>query len=582
MIAQQKKQKTKNRRFFRPRSAAKGRPSQVGKLRIMLLGGLEEVGRNMTVFEYGEDIIIVDMGLQFPEEDMPGIDYIIPNPTYLKNNKHKIRGVVITHGHYDHIGAIPHLMGDLGNPVIYTGLLSAGIINKRQEDYRDAPKLKIQAIDERSKIKLGQNFVVEFFRVNHNIPDSFGVVIATPAGRAVHTGDFKFDKTPVNDRPVDFNRLKQIGDSGVTLLMSDSTNADQEGSQLSEMEVGKEMEKIFISANGRIIVGTFASNLSRVQTLISLAEKYKRHVMLEGRSLNDNVDISHRLGYLKFRPSTLVEWKDAAHLPDKKILIIGTGAQGERNAVLMRIANKEHKYLQIKQGDTVIFSSSVIPGNERTIQTLIDTLCHYGAKVIHYQMMDIHAGGHAKQEDLKKMMSLIRPRFFMPIEANYYKLVAHQDVAIAAGIKKENIFIPDNGQVVEFTKTGAKMGKERVPSDYVFVDGLGVGDVSEIVLRDRRVMATDGMLVIIATIRSQSGELVQNPDLISRGFIYMKENKKLVEETRNKVKAILKDKDHKSPAFDDYIKNKIRNEISSFLYTKTKRRPMILPVVIKV
>ena len=552
------------------------------KLRVIPLGGMEEVGRNMMVLEYNDDIIIIDMGLQFPEEDMPGIDYIIPNISYLRDKVNKIRGVIITHGHYDHIGAVPHLIGQLGNPVIYTGALTAGILRKRQEDYRGAPKLNLAQIDERSKIKLGRSFRIEFFRVNHNIPDSFGVVIKTPIGTIVHTGDFKFDENPVHDKPIDFNRLKTIARDKILLLMSDSTNAEHPGHQLSESQVGVELSTILAEAKGRIIAGTFASNLSRVQLLVALAEEHGRKVLIEGRSLNDNLEIVRDLGYTKIKKNTIVSWHEAKDLPDNKLLIICTGAQGEKNAVLMRLANMEHKYLKLKKGDTIIFSSSVIPGNERTVQSLKDTLYRHGAKVIHYQMMDIHAGGHAKQEDLKKLINIFRPKFFMPIEANYYMLVIHGEVAQQAGIPEKSILIPNNGQIVEITKNGAKLSSQQVPSDYVFVDGLGVGDISEIVLRDRRVMAEDGMLVVIVTIRQKTGELVQNPDLISRGFIYMKENKNLVEETRNKVKVLLKDKDHHSPAFENYLKNKIRNEIGDFLWKKTNRRPMILPVLIEV
>ncbi|MFA5359186.1 MAG: ribonuclease J [Patescibacteria group bacterium] len=556
--------------------------NSVNKLRIIALGGLEEVGRNCILFEYDSDIIIVDMGLQFPEEDMPGIDYIIPDVTYLKNKINNIRGVIITHGHYDHIGGIPHLMKEIGNPVIYTAPLTAGIIKKRQEEYADAPKLNIYQINENSRLKLGGAFQVEFFRVNHTIPDSYGIVIKTPVGNIVHTGDFKFDKHPVNEKPIDINRLRSIGNQRVALLMADSTNAEHPGHQLSESDVDREMEKVFGSVQGRMIVGTFASNLSRVQLLISLAERHGRKVLVEGRSLNDNLDVSHSLGYMKFGKNTMVDWAEAKNIPDNKLMIICTGAQGERNAVLMRMANNEHKYLHIKKGDVVVFSSSVIPGNERTIQNLKDTLYRNGAKVIHYKMMDIHAGGHAKQEDLKELISLIRPKFYMPIYANHYMLRIHGELAVSTGIKESNVLIADNGQVVELTKDAAKVTAEKISAEYVFVDGLGVGDVSEIVLRDRRMMAEDGMLVVIVTIRKKTGELVQNPDLISRGFIYMKENKNIVEETRKRVRNLLKDKDHTSPAFEDYIKNKIRNEIGEFLWKRTNRRPMILPVLIEV
>jgi len=571
-------EQTAPRRFFGQKSS-----SHTAKLRVMVMGGLEEVGRNMTMLEYENDIVIIDMGLQFPEDDMPGIDYIIPNVSYLKGKEKNIRGVIITHGHYDHIGGIPHILPKIGNPIIYTGKLSAGIIERRQEDFKDAPKLKFYLIDENSKINLGK-FRVEFFRVNHNIPDSFGVVMHSPVGTIVHTGDFKIDHSPINDTPADLNRIAQIGSQGVMALMADSTNAEQEGHQISETKVSAELEKIFENAKGRIIVGTFASNLNRIQQAITLAEKFGRKVLIEGRSLKNNTDIAHKLGYMKFASGTLVEpeFYSPKKYANDKVVIIGSGAQGERNAFLVRFANEEHRYLSPIEGDTVIFSSSVVPGNERTVQSLMDTLSRKGAKLVHYKLMDVHAGGHAKQEDLKLMMQLIKPKYLIPIEANHYMLQVHGDLGEQVGIDKKNIFVADNGQVMEFSKEGGHMTKEYVPTDYVMVDGLGVGDVSNIVLRDRRVMSEDGMLVIIATVRQKTGELVGNPDIISRGFVYMKENKKLIEDTRMKVKKICIDNDTVSPAFDDHIKNKIREEVGSFLYKVTRRRPMILPVVIKV
>lgn len=555
-------------------------------LRVIVLGGLEEVGRNMTVIEYNKEIIIIDMGLQFPEEDMPGIDYIIPNVSYLKDKKDWIKGVVITHGHYDHIGGIPHIMGEIGNPPMFMGKMTAGLVRKRQQDYKTAPILKIKEIDETHTLKLGVSFNLEFLRVNHSIPDCFAVLIKTDLGTIVHTGDFKIDFSPVNDKPADLNRIAQIGGQGVLMLMADSTDATHPGYQISESAIGEEMGKLIDKIEGRVIIGTFASQLSRVQKIFDLAEKYGRRVSLQGRGMRDNVEVAHQIGYLKFNPRVLVEDKDLNRVADNKLIIIGTGAQGESNAFLMRVVNGEHRSVHLKAGDTVLFSSSVIPGNERTIQNLMDMIVRQGAKVIHYKMLDIHAGGHAKQEDLKLAMRLFKPEYFMPIEANHYMLQANADLAEAVGIPKSKIFVADNGQVVEARRIGdkviASLTKEKVVTDYVMVDGLGVGDVSEIVLRDRRMMAEDGMIVIIATIDSKTGSIIGNPDLISRGFVYMKENRDLIEKTRMKVKKIVKDKNPMTPADDDYIKNKIRNDIGQFLFNSTKRRPMVLPVVIKV
>lgn len=526
------------------------------------------------------------MGLQFPEEDMPGIDYIIPNVSYLKDKKNWIKGVIITHGHYDHIGGIPHIMGEIGNPPMFMGKMTAGLVRKRQQEHKTAPQLKIKEIDETHSLKLGASFHLEFLRVNHSIPDCFAVLIKTDLGTIVHTGDFKIDFSPVNDKPADLNRIAQIGGQGVLMLMADSTDATHPGYQISESAIGEEMGKLFEKIEGRIIIGTFASQLSRVQKIFELAEKYGRRVNLQGRSMNDNVDVAHQIGYLKFNPRILADDREISRLPDNKIIIIGTGAQGESNAFLMRVVNGEHRSVHLKAGDTVLFSSSVIPGNERTIQNLMDMIVRQGAKVIHYKMLDIHAGGHAKQEDLKLAMRLFKPEYFMPIEANHYMLQANADLAEAVGIPNSRIFIADNGQVVEFHHSSGKvlgsLTKEKVPTDYIMVDGLGVGDVSEIVLRDRRMMAEDGMIVIIATIDSKTGSIIGNPDLISRGFVYMKENRDLIEKTRTKVKKIVKDKNPMTAADDDYIKNKIRNDIGQFLFNSTKRRPMVLPVVIKV
>ncbi len=571
----------------RPRRIIRERSFAGGKLRVMVMGGLEEVGRNMTVFEYDKEIIIVDMGLQFPEEDMPGIDYIIPNISYLEDKKDWVKGVIITHGHMDHIGAIPHLVPALGNPPMFMGKLTAGLVKKLTEKYHRQVNLDIAEINENSKLQLGRNFTVEFFRVNHSIPDGFAIIVRTPAGTVIHTGDFKIDYTPVNDQPADINRIALLGASGVLMLMADSTDATHPGYQVSESYIGDEMSKLFDKIDGRIIIGTFASQISRVQKILELAEKHGRKVSLQGRTMNDNVEVAHQIGYLKFNPNLIVDDKDLHKYPDNKLIILGTGAQGESSAFLSRVVNKEHRVVELKKGDTVIFSSSVIPGNERSIQTLKDMVVRQGAKVIHYQMMDVHAGGHAKQEDLKLMMRLIKPEYFMPIEGNHYLLQAHADLARGVGIPENKIFVADNGQVAEFSKdsTGKTVGhltKEKVPTDYVMVDGLGVGDVSHIVLRDRRVMAEDGMIVIITTVDNATGEPIGNPDIISRGFVYMKENKELIEKTRMKVKKIVKDHDPRTPADDDYLKNKIRNDVGQFLYANTKRRPMVLPVVIKV
>lgn len=556
------------------------RRTALESLRIIPIGGCEEVGRNMVAFETKNDIVIVDMGLQFPEEDMPGIDYIIPNISYFKGKEKKIRGVIITHGHYDHIGAIPHLIHKLGNPVIFGSDLTLGIIRKRQEDFHTAP-LRLQTITHDSRLTLGA-FRIDFFAVSHNVPGSLGVVLDMGLGPVVHTGDFKIDPDPNSLTPTDMDKIMALGHRNVLCVLADSTNASQPGKQLTEGEIQSNIEDIVAKAPGRMIVGTFASLLSRIQQIIFAAEKAGKHIIVEGYSMKSNLEIAKELGYMKIKRGTLITPKEMKNYAPNKIVILCTGAQGEDNAVLMRIANREHRYLRIEPGDTVVFSSSVIPGNERSVQRLIDGLYREGAEVIHYQMMDIHAGGHARQEDLKSFYTMVKPRNFIPIYGNHSFLKMNAKLAAHVGVPADHIFIPDNGSVIEFTARGGRILNEKVTTDYVFVDGLGVGDVSEVVLRDRQIMSEDGMLVLIATIDSRTGNLVHNPDIISRGFVYLKESKALIEDVRMKVKQILKDRDPRQPANEVYLKDKVRNEIGQFLFQRTERRPMILPVIIEV
>jgi len=551
-------------------------------LKIIPLGGLEEVGRNMIVLEYNKDILIIDMGLQFPEEDMPGIDYIVPNIDYLRDKTKNIKAVIITHGHYDHIGAIPHLMADLGNPLIYTAPLTRGIILRRQEDFPEAPELKIKTINKDEQIKIGA-FEINFFHINHTIPDGFGLSIKTPEGIIVHTGDFKFDHSPVGDKPVDIATIAALGQQKVLALMSDSTSAEKPGYSISEKKIQDNLEEIFKKAQGRIIAVTFASLLSRIQEIISLAEKYKRKLVIDGYSMRMNVEIAKKLGYLKIERHTKIKANDANSLPDNKVVIMATGAQGEGNAVLMRMVTKEHRYLKIHKGDTVIFSSSVVPGNERTVQRLKDTLSHQGARVVHYGMMDIHSGGHAHQEDLKMMINLVKPEYLIPIHGSYYMRRLHADLAESVNIPNKNIFLLNNGSVLEFQNKKPKISKEKISTNYVMVDGLGVGDVGNVVLRDRKMMAQDGMFTIMVMIDSETGKMRRKPQIISRGFIYMKENQKLIDETREKVREIVNKKTTPEGTLNyAYVQRSIRNEIGKFLYQKTQRRPMILPLVIEI
>ncbi len=553
-------------------------------LRVIPLGGLGEVGRNMMLLEYQKKILIIDMGFRMPEEDMPGIDYIIPNADYLKNRKNDVLGVVFSHGHYDHIGSVPYLMEKVWKPnlKIFASPLTRGIILRRQEDFPEQPKLKINEVRHNSKIKLGV-FEIEFFRQNHNIPDNLGMFIKTPIGNILHTSDFKFDSNPVNDLPSDFRKLSEFSKRNIILLMSDSTGAEEEGHSLSEKEIFKNLEKIFQSAKGRIIAATFASLINRIQQIITLSEKYGRKVTADGYSMRTNVELCKNLGYLKAKKGTLIQLKDADKYHDSKIVLLCTGAQGEGSAVLMRIANREHRFIKLRKTDTVIFSSSVIPGNERTVQVLKDELYRQGAKIYHYKMMDIHAGGHAQQEELKEMIRIIRPKFFLPIHGQYSMLLKHGEVANEAGIPEKNIIIAENGQIINLGRDRVSFEKKFIDSSYIMVDGLGVGDVGEIVLRDRQMLAKDGMFVIVAIIDRKTGNVHGSPDIISRGFVYLRESKELLRDTRRKVIDIVNKAVSSGGAVNwVYVKDEIRNKIGQFLFTKTRRRPIILPVVIEV
>jgi len=553
-------------------------------LQIIPLGGLGEVGRNMMLFEYKNKILIVDMGFRMPEEDMPGVDYIIPNIEYLKNKQEKILAVVFTHGHYDHIGAVPYLIEKIWKPNLefFASPLTRGIILKRQDDFPHLPKIDIQEVKDGSRVKIGP-FKIEFFRQNHNIPDNLGLILEMPIGNIVHTSDFKFDPDPVNDLPTNFQKLKEIGKRKILLLMSDSTGAEEENHSLSEKVIEKNLNEIFQKAKGRIIAATFASLINRIQNIITLSEKYERKVVIEGYSMRTNVEIAKILGYLRVRKKTIIPAKEIGNYPDSKITLLCTGAQGEGQAILMRIANKEHSFVRLKKGDTVIFSSSVIPGNERTVQMMKDEILRQGAKVFHYKMMDIHAGGHGQKEELKQMIKMMKPKFFLPIHGQYSMLVAHGEIAKSLGMDEKNIAIAENGQIINLNQEKILVQKERVPSNYVMVDGLGIGDVGEVVLRDRQMLAKDGMFVIIAVVDRQTGKVKGSPDIISRGFVYLRESKDLLRQTRKQVIEIVDRAAGSGGAVNwTYVKDEIRNKIGQFFYNKTQRRPMILPVVIEV
>ena len=551
-------------------------------LRIIPLGGQGEVGKCMLLFEYDKDILIIDMGFRLPEEDMPGVDYVIPNVEYLKGKEKNILGVFLTHGHYDHIGAVPYIIGRIGNPPIYTAPLTRGMIIKRQQEFPRAPRLEVHTVKDGSTLRLGP-FYLEFFRQNHNIPDTLGAFIKTPVGNVLFSSEFKFDPEPVNEPPTDMEKLKELGSRGITLLLTDSIGAENIGHSLSEKTIFKNIEEIFKQANGRLIISTFSSLINRIQQVVTLSEKYGRKVVFEGHSMKTNVEIAQNLGYLKMEKHTRISPKDIDKYPPHKITVLCTGAQGEEGAALMRIATKEHKYIRLQKGDTVVFSSSVIPGNERTVQKLKDDLLRQGAKVFHYKMMDIHAGGHAQSEEIEEMIRIMSPKFFMPMNGQYSMLVAAAELAKKNGVPEQNIAIVENGDALLLTPDKISVQKNVAPANDIMVDGLGIGDVGEIVLRDRQALAKDGMFVIIAVVDKKTGKVRGSPDIISRGFVYLRESKNLLAQTRKKTIGIIQRATGSGSAVNwTYVKDEIKNQIGEFLYSKTQRRPMVLPVIIEV
>ncbi|BCX15929.1 MAG: ribonuclease J [Candidatus Parcubacteria bacterium] len=553
-------------------------------LRFIPLGGLEEIGRNMSVFEYEDEILIIDMGLQFPEEDTPGIDYIIPNISYLLGKRDKIKGIIITHGHYDHIGAIPYLMDKLGPQIpIYATALTKEIIKKRQEDFVNAPKLNLEVVKGGDILRLSKHFEVEFFDIVHTIPDSIGLILKTPVGNMAYCTDLKIDyDLEGNPKEKDIETFKRVAQKNIHTLFLESTAAEKPGKSIPEELVVKNLEEIIKKAEGRVIVGLFASLLTRINDLLQIAQKYDRKVFLSGLSLKNNVRIAQNLGYIKVKKGTILNIEEIGKYKDEKILVISTGAQGEPNASLVKIANGENKYLSVKKGDTIIFSSSIIPGNERQIQILKDNLTRQHARVIQTQHIDIHSSGHGPAEDLKTVIKIISPKFFIPIHGWYFMRAANAQLAKEVGVPLENCFLVDNGQVVKIYEKKVVVSQETVPASYVMVDGLGVGDVEEVVVRDRTVLAQEGMMVLIVTLDRRTGRFLKNPDIISRGFIYLRGSKELVEEIRKKLKNLI----NRIPRFQsvdsDYLKNLIKDQIGQFVYNKTKRRPMILPVIIEV
>ncbi len=557
-------------------------PVAAGRLRLFFLGGLETPGeRNMAVLEYGDDIITIDCGSWFADaEVLPGIDYVIPNSKYLQENKKRIRGMLFCHGHLDHIGGLPHIAPLLDFPPVYSTPLTKALIEKRQEEFGNAAKFKITTFVPRDILQLGK-FRIEIFHINHNIPEAVGFAIHTPVGTIVHSGDFKFDLSPTFGKPADVGHISQIGDKGVMALMVDSTDAGYPGHQISEADVKKSLDEIFRNVKGRLIAVTFASLLMRAQMLIDLAEKYGRKIIIEGRGMKAHIDIAHKLKLLRIKPGSVIEARAMRDYPDSKILIIGTGAQAEEYAMLMRVANGEHQHLKIRPGDTVLFSSSVIPGNERGIEALQDSLTRQGADVIERSIMDVHAGGHGKNEDLKLMMNLTRPKYLLPMHSNYARRKKCAELGVEVGIPFQNSFVIENGDIVEFDPTGqALLGKHKVPAGNVLVDGLGEGDISQVVLRDRKELAAEGILVVLVA-TDDRGQAVREPEIISRGFVALEHAPQLQKDCVIKVKEILAQQSSKSEVNVDFLNQQIRNTLGELIWGKTERRPMILPIIVR-
>ena len=548
------------------------------KLRIIPLGGINEIGKNMTAIEYKDEIIIIDCGLSFPEDEMLGIDIVIPDITYILKNKDKILGILLTHGHEDHIGALPYVLKKINVPV-YGSRLTLGLVDIKLKEHK-LPNLHLQRINPGDAIKLG-SFNIEFIRSSHSIPDACAIAIHTPMGTVFHTGDFKIDYTPIDNNFIDLHKIAELGQKGVLVMLADSTNAERPGATMSEKSVGATFENIFRNTQKRIIVATFASNVHRVQQVMESAHKYNRKVVVSGRSMVNVVNVAVDLGILTVPEDLFIDIDDMEQYQDHELVIITTGSQGEPMAALSRMASSEHKKIEIRNGDLIVFSSTPIPGNEKSVSKVINSLFEKGAEVIYESLADVHVSGHACQEELKLMHRLVMPKYFIPVHGEHRHLRKHAKLAEDLGMQKENIFIPQNGGIIEFTKEGAK-ANGTVPAGRILVDGLGVGDVGNIVLRDRKHLAEDGLMVVVVTISKDGGTIEAGPDIISRGFVYVRESEVLMDEAKEVVRKALENCQNNNVREWSVLKSAIKDGLKDFLYEKTKRRPMILPVIMEV
>ena len=551
----------------------------VSKLKIIPLGGLGEIGKSMTAYEFGGDIIVVDCGMGFPDEDMYGVDIVLPDISYLKANSEKIRGMILTHGHEDHIGAVPYVLKELDMP-IYTTPLTAALVELKLEEHELLYNTQIFTKKAGSSFRLGC-FTVEFIHVNHSIPDAVALAIKTPIGTVIHTGDFKIDLTPIAGGMIDIPRLGQLGNEGVLALLSDSTNVEKPGHSDSERKVGESFDKLFNGCDKRIIITTFASNVHRLQTVINVAAKYGRKVGITGRSMENVLRVATVLEYMKIPDNVLMDIEQLNKLPKSQVVIISTGSQGETMSALYRMAFSEHKQVNVDAGDRVIISASAIPGNENTISRVIDELFHKGAEVIYDRHTDLHVSGHACQEEQKMMLGLVKPKFFIPVHGEYRMLVKHAELGKLMGVLPRNIVIAENGKVIELTKKSIKC-EDSVQSGAVMVDGSGIGEVGSVVLRDRHKLAEDGMVVVILPYSSDAHALISEPEIVTRGFIYVKEAEGLMEELKRvAIESVMACEEHKISDWSA-IKSRVKNNISGYLYKTTRRSPMILPVITEV
>ncbi|MCX5779900.1 MAG: ribonuclease J, partial [Firmicutes bacterium] len=540
--------------------------------------GLGEIGKNMMAIRYQDTIVVIDAGLMFPDDELLGIDVVIPDISYLVENRDKVKAILLTHGHEDHVGALPYVLKDI-NPPLYGSKLTLGIVEGKLKEY-NLGKVQMNVVRPRDIIKIGP-LEVEFFRVSHSIPDCMGIAIHTPLGVIFHTGDFKIDQTPVDGQVVDFRKMAELGEKGVLVMFSDSTNADRTGFTKSEKVVGNTFAELFGRCEGRIIVTTFASNVHRIQQVIDTAVKYDRKVAIVGRSMVNNVKISTQLGYIDIPEGTLIEMEDINKYPPEKIVVATTGSQGEPLSALTRMATADHRWVGIKPGDTVIISATPIPGNEKLVAKTIDMLFKQGAEVIYEKEMGVHVSGHASQEELKLILNIIKPRYFIPVHGEYRHLMKHAKIAESLGIPRSRIFVAENGQIIEISKKKAAVNG-KVTSGKVLVDGLGVGDVGNIVLRDRRQLSQDGIMIVVVAINKETGEVLSGPDIVTRGFVYVRESEQLIENAKTKVKEALEICARKNITEWAIIKSQVRDKLGKHLYEKTGRRPMIMPIIMEI